>query len=112
MVRLSNRDGDREREVEALVDTGAAYSVIPESILRDIGVEPTRSMTLQYADGRLDTRSMGEGRAAFGESECDTLLIFGPDGTTPLLGAYTLQGLSLMVDSPNERLVPVSIATA
>ena len=112
MVRLSNRDGDREREVQALVDTGAAYSVIPESILRDIGVEPTESISIRYADGRLDTRPMGEGKATVGDRSRDTLLIFGPDGAEPLLGAYTLQGLRLMVDSPNERLVPSPIATA
>ena len=111
-MRLSNRNGDNIREVTALVDTGAAYSVIPESILHDIGVEPTETMALRYADGRLDTRPMGEGRATIGERSRDTLLIFGPEGAEPLLGAYTLQGLQLMVDSPNEQLVPLPVATA
>ena len=111
-MRFSDRDGAREQEVSALVDTGAPYSVIPESILRDIGVEPTGTVTVRYADGRVDARPMGEGRAAIGERSRDTLLIFGPDGTEPLLGAYTLEGLMLMVDSPNQQLVPLPIATA
>ncbi len=111
-VRFSNRDGDREQEVLALVDTGAAYSVIPESILRHIGIEPTETMALRYANGRLDVRPMGEGRATIGERSRDTLLVFGPDGTEPLLGAYTLEGLKLMVDPPNQQLVPLPAATA
>ena len=36
-----------------------------------------------------------------------TWVIFGEDGMSPLLGAYTLEGLLLAVDPYNERLIPV-----
>ncbi len=34
-------------------------------------------------------------------------MIFGPEGTTPLLGATTLQTFHLGVDPVEQRLVPV-----
>lgn len=36
-----------------------------------------------------------------------TLVVFADEEVEPLLGAYSLQGLMLGVESPNERLVPV-----
>ena len=38
-----------------------------------------------------------------------TLVLFGKKGTQPLLGAYSLEGLGLSVDSRRRRLVPMPI---
>ena len=50
---------------------------------------------------------MGEARARVDGRETTTWVIFGGDGTSPLLGAYTLEGVLLGVDPYNECLVPV-----
>ena len=39
-LRISSMDGQQERDVEATVDTGAAYTTLPGSLLRDLGIEP------------------------------------------------------------------------
>lgn len=36
-----------------------------------------------------------------------TLVIFGEEGTDPLLGAYTLEGFGLAPDPVGRRLIPV-----
>ena len=105
-LRLSSLDGERTRDIEAMVDTGAAYSVAPASLLAELGVSPVRTSTFELGDGR--TVDMGIGRALAtinGASEV-TLVVFGSEGSTPLLGAYTLEGLQLTVDPVNQRLTP------
>ena len=39
-LRISSMDGEQSREIEATVDTGAAYTTLPASLLHEIGVEP------------------------------------------------------------------------
>ena len=111
-VHIADRDGQNGRDFEALVDTGAAYSLLPETVLHGIGIEPFDTMAIQYGDGGLDRRPIGRAEAEIDGRSAETIVIFGPDNAQPLLGAYTLQGLRLMVDSPNERLVPLPVATA
>jgi predicted aspartyl protease len=51
---------------------------------------------------------MTEARVRFGDVEVTTLVIFGDEGASALLGAYTLEGLGLAVDTVNRRLVPMT----
>ena len=110
-MTITTREGENPHEIEALVDTGASYSMMPESTLRQIGITQTDSLSITYADGRTDTRPIGWAEASVNGHSGGILVIFGPDGMTPLFGAHSLQSLRLMVDSPNERLVPLPSAT-
>ena len=40
-----------EAEIRFLLDSGATYSLLPESVWRPIGLEPTREMTFTLVDG-------------------------------------------------------------
>ena len=51
-LRISSMDGQQSREVEATVDTGAAYTTLPTRLLRELGVVPTGKRRLLLADGR------------------------------------------------------------
>ncbi len=108
-LRLGSIDGERSVETEALVDTGASYTLVPAKLLRELEVEPFDTYTLELADGRLVDHDVGQAVATVGERTAPTLVLFGDDDVEPLLGAYTLQGLMLAVDSPNERLVPLKL---
>ena len=94
--------------VFATVDTGAADTLIPESILNDLGVRPIDSDFFTLADGRQSEYYVGEVRIRYGGVARTSPVIFGPDGARPLLGATTLQILKLSVDAANERLVRFS----
>ena len=53
-------------------------------------------------------RAVGRSWIRIGDRSEITLVVLADDDVEPLLGAYSLQGLMLGVDSPNERIVPVN----
>ena len=111
-VTLGSMDGERSLELEAMVDTGASYTIVPASRLRDLGVPPIDKIGLVLADGRPVEYDMGEAMATVNGRRIPTLVVFGEDNARALLGAYTLEGLRLTVDPANRRLVPATTAWA
>ena len=105
-VRLSSMDGERSLDIEALVDTGASFTMVPADLLAELGVAPTEEVTLELADGRRVEYGMGRAMASIGGRTEATLVVFGEENTEPLLGAYTLEGLRLAVDPVLGRLIP------
>ena len=106
-IQIGDPQGQRYESLEALVDTGATYTVAPASLLRNLGVVPHARALFELADGRQ--REMEIGRAWIrvdGMTEL-TLVVFGDEGRMSLLGAYTLEGLRLAPDPVARRLVPV-----
>ena len=68
-LRVASMDGHRSREVEATVDTGAAYTTLPGSLLRELGVEPMDKRRFLLADGRRIWMDIGHAWATIdGES--------------------------------------------
>ena len=108
-LRIADVNGRQSREVEATVDTGAAYTVLPGRLLRELNVEPLGQRRLLLADGRRMNADIGEARATIDGETVTTLVIFGEDDAPPLLGAYTLEGLGLAVDPVEQRLVPAHL---
>lgn len=51
-IGVAGLDGDNPTAVTALVDTGATHSMMPASLLRQLGVTPARQRTFTMADGR------------------------------------------------------------
>ena len=108
-LRISSMDGQRTQDIEATVDTGAAYTTLPGSILRDLGIEPVGKRRFLLADGRRIEMDYGEARAMVDGESVATLVVFGQDNAPALLGAYTLEGLALAVDPVEQRLVPTHL---
>ncbi|MCY4663084.1 MAG: hypothetical protein OXC00_00300 [Acidimicrobiaceae bacterium] len=108
-LRLASIDGERSVEVEALVDTGSFYTLVPARLVRELEVAPFDPYTLELADGRLVDYDVGLAVATVDERTAPTLVLFGNDDIEPLLGAYTLEGLLLAVDPRNTRLVPLKL---
>ena len=108
-LRVSSMDRQRTRDVAATVDTGAAYTILPSTLLRALGVEPTDRRTFLLADGRSVEMDVGRAWATINGSSEVTLVVFGEDEAPALLGAYTLEGLGLAVDPISQRLVPTHL---
>ena len=106
-IQIANLNGERFEDVEAMADTGAVTTIIPRPILADLGITPTRRETFQYAGGEQVQLDMAEARVRVSERETNTWVIFGEEGMSPLLGAYTLEGVFLAVDPYNQQLIPV-----
>lgn len=108
-LRISGMDSRETREIETTVDTGAAFTTLPARLLRELGVEPTGRRKFMLADDRRVEMDYGEVRATIGGESVITLVVFGDDDAPALLGAYTLEGLSLAVDPVGQRLVPTEL---
>ena len=106
-IEVGDPAGASYREVSALVDTGASYSQIPDSILRALGVVPDSRRTFRVADGREVERDVGETRVRLNGSSRMTVVVFGAADSEAVLGAVTLEELGLAVDPLNRRLIPV-----
>jgi clan AA aspartic protease len=102
-------DPKQKRILRFLVDTGAFFTVVPRDVLSALRVRPIREETVQLADGRKARWKVGELRLEVDGRSVTTLVLFGKKGTQPLLGAYSLEGLGLSVDSRHRRLVPMPV---
>lgn len=106
-IEVSSLEGHGFTELDAMVDTGAVTTMIPRSVLESMGVTPETRETFTLADGSRVELDMAQIRARVEDRETITWVIFGREGSRPLLGAYTLEGVFLGVDSSNRRLIPV-----
>jgi len=108
-IEVGPMDQSRFERIEALVDTGATYTVVPCDVLERLGIVPQFRRRFRVADGRAVEMDVAwviirvEGQFTY------TLCVFGEPGTDALLGAFTLEGLGLGVDPVNQRLVPIEL---
>ena len=106
-IEVGDPQGQRFERVEALVDAGSTFTVLPRSLLESLGVEAHAVAKFRIADERVIERPVGRTWIRIdGRSEM-TLVVFGEEGATPLLGAYALEGMLLAPDPVGQRLVPV-----
>ncbi len=106
--RLENHV-DRHKVIEVprlLVDTGSVYTWIPTSILEKLGVvREKKDLAFQMANGQTITRSVGFAIIRLREHFTIDEVVFAEPGDLTLLGARTLEGMSLAVDSRRKKLV-------
>ena len=108
-MSISTMDGENWQDVEATVDTGAFFSMLPGRTLREMGIVPQDNAILDMADRRRVEWEIGEARATIDGVSVTTIVVFGDDDALALLGAYTLEGLRLAVDPIRRRLVPAHL---
>lgn len=98
---------DSWRTVRCLVDSGAVYSVIPGEILRSLGIQPIGEEEYELANGDVITRKRGMAAFRFEGRVGGADVIFGEDGDSNLLGAFTLEALGLALDPLRRELRPL-----
>lgn len=106
-IVVCSAEGTRSRRVEALVDTGATYTLVPHPILEGLGYQPILRRKLRLADWSVIEREGAEILVEIDGGRLTTVAILGDPGTEPLLGAVTLEEFSLAPDPVVRRLVPV-----
>lgn len=104
-IKVGNQQGGGLVEVEALVDTGALDTMIPASLLIDLGVQVLTSYNYILADGRMVELSYGQAVIEIDGVTRICSVVFGP-GDEVLLGATTLETFKLLVDPNDEVLLP------
>jgi len=100
---------DRKRSVEVenlLVDTGAEFTWINGETLRKIGIKrEKKDYTFVMANGQHITRAVGFAVIRVGDALTTDEVIFGEPGDLQILGARSLEGMNLRVDSRAKKLV-------
>jgi predicted aspartyl protease len=106
--RLSNIV-DRSRSVSLsglLVDIGSEYTWVSGKTLEEIGIgREKKDLQFIMANGQRVTRSVGFAILHVADSFTIDEVVFAEPGDLLLLGARTLEGLNMTVDSRLKKLV-------
>lgn len=105
--RIENHDRQRSVEVPSvLVDTGSEHTWIDRSTLSGIGIQrEKKDLTFVMANGQRITRSVGFAVLHVQGVLTTDEVVFAEPEDLQLLGARTLEGLNLRVDSQQKKLV-------
>ena len=100
---------DRSRSIvvpKIVVDTGSEYTWISEAALEKIGADrEKKDLPFIMANGQQITRSVGFAIVRVDQHFTIDEVVFAEKGDLLLLGARTLEGLNLTVDSRLKKLV-------
>ena len=100
---------DRKKSAQVpkvLVETGAEFTWIDGETLKSIGVKrEKKDYKFVMANGQEITRSVGFAIIHVGDALTIDEVIFGQPGDLKILGARSLEGMNLRVDSRTKKLV-------
>src|SRR6516162_2659522 len=99
-------DRRRRVQIEFLADSGSLLSWVPATTLRGLGIEPTATRQFQLADGRVVERPVGIAVFDYDGLEAGGNVVFGDEGSIPLLGVTTVETMGATIDPIEQKLKP------
>src|SRR5215813_5922260 len=98
-VSLLNSDSkDGTYNADFLVDTGAWDTMAPASELKKIGIKPDGKNLFELANGEVVEFEYGAAKLKFMNETIGIRILFGPDGSEPILGVVALESAGFIVD--------------
>lgn len=89
-----------------LVDTGSEYTWVPATTLEKLDIQrEKKDLAFTMANGQQVTRSVGFAIVRVDKHFTVDEVVFAEKGDLLLLGARTLEGLNLTVDTQKKKLV-------
>ena len=104
VVRLFNSDSDSTYEEDFLVDTGCWNTMAPAPALRKLGIQPDGKDLYELASGELVEYEYGSAKVEFMGEVVPVCIIFGPDGSAPILGVVALETAGYIVEPKNQAI--------
>jgi predicted aspartyl protease len=105
VVRLFNSDSANTYEADFLVDTGIMDTMAPASALKKLGIQPDGKDLYELASGELVEYEYGSAiLELMGEQHIPIRIIFGPDGSAPILGMVALGTAGYIADPKNQAI--------
>ena len=99
--------GVRRSTVEAIADTGAMISMLPQNVVERLGIAAYRTVVVTYADDRTEDRPVaGPVTMKIGNRSMNTDCVVGPPHSHPLIGQIVMEGLDLIADCTKRTLTP------
>jgi len=109
LVRRGDLPADQVRRqiISGVVNPGAAMLVLPQAVVKQLGLPLGGKIKVRYADGRRAQRREAEGAFVelLGRHSTFSALVE-PRRQTALIGAIVLEALDLLVDCRRARLIP------
>ena len=105
-------EGHQQLELDGLVDPGALFTQIPGDVLARIGVMPSGTRAVHYADGTRDVVPVAKADIAINGVEATTMVLCGRPGSLVLVGATSLEILGFGVDPIHKKLIPIEAPMA
>jgi predicted aspartyl protease len=94
------------RECEFLVDSGAVYSVVPQNVLKGLGIKPISFQEFILANGEIIKRPIGNAYFEYEGKIRAAPVVFGDKGIF-LLGATTIEAFGMILDPIRRELKPL-----
>src|SRR5438876_753273 len=100
-------DQIRRETVPGVVDSGALMLVLPQAVVKRLGLSLGNMVKVRYADGRRAQRREAKGVSLklLGREDTFTAIIE-PKRQNALIGAIVLEALDLLVDCKTHRVMP------
>jgi predicted aspartyl protease len=98
--------------LEFLIDSGTIYSIVPTPILEKLGIRPLAEQGFGLANGTKIVRKKVIALFKYGERIGGADAIFGEEGGSVLLGAFTLEAVGLVLDPLRRELKPLPMVLA
>jgi predicted aspartyl protease len=95
----------RRVTVPALVDSGATFFCMPESLIQQIGLPFNRERETRTVTGPLMLKVYGGARLTVQGRDCDEEVLALREGSQVLLGQIPLEKMDWWIDSNARRLV-------
>ena len=104
-IEISGMDRERFETVDALVDDGVTYTMLPASLLNSLGIAPLDKQAFFLDSGERVYRDIGQMPVRINGEVWVTPVVFSDETTPPTLGMVTLSEFCLEVDHENQRLI-------
>ncbi len=106
-VKVINPEQPKKcEECEFLVDSGAVYSVVPQNILKKLGIKSNSFQEFILANGEIVKKPIGNAYYEYEDKIRVAPVIFGDKGIF-LLGATTIEALGMILDPIRRELKPL-----
>ncbi len=105
-IEIGDPQGQHFEQLEALVDTGAAFTIAPSSLLERLGITHWERQDFLIANGQRVSYDLGQATVRVDGRDAVNIVVFGSEDLGGVLGVVTLNALRLSVDPLNRRLIP------
>jgi len=97
---------EKAEELEALVDTGAAFSWMHRERLERLGVEKLRRIGFRAIDGSIIERDTAAVWVANNDFKAPDIVVMAEPNDMEVIGVHTIEGLGLAADPVQKKLIP------
>ena len=97
---------EKVEELDAMVDTGAAFSWMHRDRLERLGVETLRRIGFRAIDGSIVERETAAVWVASNDFKAPDIIVMAEPSDMEVIGVHTIEGLGLAADPVQKRLIP------